>query len=80
MIYINEVEAASNLAEAATKLELVVRGEYDSEDSLYVEDEDSGDTRYTEQAQDVFDDWNDYYYEQLTKLDMKRGADSHIFQ
>lgn len=80
MIYINEVEAASNLAEAATKLELVVRGEYDSEDDLYEEDEDSGDTRYTEQAQDVFDDWYDYYHEQLTKLDMKQGADSHIFQ
>jgi hypothetical protein len=80
MIYINEVEAASNLAEAATKLELVVRGEYDSEDDLYEEDEDSGDTRYTEQAQDVFNDWYDYYYEQLTKLDMKQGADSHIFQ
>jgi hypothetical protein len=60
MIYINEVEAASNLAEKATIIELVNRGEYDSEDDLYEEDEDSGDTRYIEQAQDVFDDWYDY--------------------
>ena len=46
MIYINEVEAASLLAEKATIVELVNRGKYESEDDLYEEDEESGDTRY----------------------------------
>lgn len=71
MIYINEVEAASLLAEKATIVELVNRGKYESEDDLYEEDEESGDTRYTEEAQDVFNDWYDYYYELINKLNMK---------
>jgi hypothetical protein len=79
MIYINEVEAASELATKATYDELVVRGEYKDEDDLYEEDEESGDLRFKEQVQDVYDDWYDFYFDLLTTLDVKKGADGHIF-
>ena len=79
MIYINEVEAADALAAKATHDELVIRGEYSTEDELYEEDEDTGDLRYKEQVQDVYNDWYDFYFDLLTKLDVKQGADGHIF-
>lgn len=79
MIYINEVEAADALAAKAIYDELVIRGEYSTEDELYEEDEDTGDLRYKEQVQDVYNDWYDFYFDLLTKLDVKQGSDSHIF-
>ena len=79
MIYINEVEAADALATKAIIDELVLRGEYADEDDLYEEDEDSGDLRFKEIVQDVYNDWYDFYFDLLTKLDVKKGADGHIF-
>ena len=79
MIYINEVEAADALAMRSVIDELVVRGEYADEDDLYEEDEDSGDLRFKEIVQDVYNDWYDFYFNLLTKLDVKQGADGHIF-
>lgn len=79
MIYINEVEAADELATKSTYDELVVRGEYQDEEDLYEEDEDNGDLKFKEPVQDVFNDWYDFYIDLLTKLDVKKGADGHIF-
>ncbi len=61
---LNLVELASEMAE--TMLNNVTLQSGKTYTSLYVEDE-NGNTSYTEEAQDLFDDYYDYIYELLTK-------------
>ena len=61
---LNLVELASEMAE--TMLNNVTLQYGKTYDSLCVEDE-NGNTSYTEEAQDLFDDYYDYIYELLTK-------------
>ena len=64
IIKINKLELASELAEDATKNEMFSKGLIVDETEMYVEDE-SG-TTYTEEAQDIFNDYYDYF---LTKIE-----------
>lgn len=61
---LNLVELASEMAE--TMLNNVTLQSGKTYTSLYVEDENSN-TSYTDEAQDLFDDYYDYIYELLTK-------------
>ena len=58
-ITINPLEVASELAHIKTKRELGIQG-----DEMYVEDTE-GCLVYTDDVQDVFDEYYDYYYEML---------------
>jgi len=66
MIHINEVELADILATGSTVDELVINGDYESEDDLYREFEDVY-TFKNEEIQDVFNRWYDYYYDIICK-------------
>ena len=65
-VTVNIVELSSELAHEAT---CTCFGVNVGEDSpiIFVEDEDGG-TRYTEQAQNVFDVFYDFYYSKIEKL------------
>ena len=64
IIKINLVEVASELAHNR----MVFSIDMDcNEDSLY-QQLDNGDFVYTEEAQDIFNDWYDYYYNRLLEL------------
>ena len=67
-VVVNIVELASELAHEATCTSFGVNVGEDSP-AIYVgdEDEDEG-TRYTEQAQNVFDVFYDFYYSKIEKL------------
>jgi hypothetical protein len=62
---INIVELASELAHERMKMEIGA-----SEDEVWVTDgEDQDDCLvYMDEAQDVFNEWYDYYYTQIEKL------------
>jgi hypothetical protein len=64
IIKINKLELASELANEATRVEMFSKGLIAHEDEMYVENE-SG-TTYTEEAQDIFNDYYDCY---LTKIE-----------
>lgn len=68
-IIINSLELASNLAEQEVINELVKYGFCSSEADLY-ETDNSGDSKYTEEAQDCFNRWYDYFSQAilLTKI------------
>jgi hypothetical protein len=59
-ILINAVELASELASAE------LRRDWDYRDGE-IDIEEDGETRYTEEAQDVFNELYDLYYEQILK-------------
>jgi hypothetical protein len=64
IIKINKLELASELANEATRVEMFSKGLITHEDEMYIEGE-SG-TTYTEEAQDIFNDYYDCY---LTKIE-----------
>jgi hypothetical protein len=64
IVKINKLELASELANDATKKEMFSKGLISDENEMYVEDE--GGTIYTDKAQDIFNDYYDYY---LTKIE-----------
>ena len=67
-VVVNIVELASELAYEATCTCFGVKVGEDSP-VIYVEDEDEDEgTRYTEQAQNVFDVFYDFYYSKIEKL------------
>ncbi len=67
-VVVNIVELASELAHEATCTSFGVNVGEDSP-AIYVEDEDEDEgTRYTEQAQNVFDVFYDFYYSKIEKL------------
>lgn len=67
-VTVNIVELASELAHEATCTSFGVNVGEDSP-AIYVEDEDEDEgTRYTEQAQNVFDVFYDFYYSKIENL------------
>lgn len=61
-ITINLLEVASELAH------LVVCAKFEDDDNALYENTTDTITSYTEEAQDLFDEWYDYYYELLNNL------------
>jgi hypothetical protein len=62
---INVVELASVLAHERMKMEIGA-----SEDEVWVglDDKEADILTYIDEAQDVFNEWYDYYYDQIVKL------------
>ncbi len=69
-ITVNRVELASNLAHNAAMYELGVNIDAHDEDSVFVQDEE-GNTSYTDEAQEVFNTWYDYFYDEIGKAATK---------
>ena len=66
-ITLNKIELASELAHKATVDELVLNGDYNSEDDLHnFDDEDV--LTYKEEVQDVFNRWYDFYIDEIEKV------------
>lgn len=61
-VLVNQIELASELANRAMIGELMGNGKINEEDDVYIT-ESNGDTRYTDEAQDVFNGWYDYFYD-----------------
>ncbi len=70
-IKINIVELASELADNATKDEMINREFIISDEERFTVDLDSGDLMYTEDAQDIYDRWYDYFYNKIEELEIK---------
>jgi len=67
IVKVNILELASNLAEKAMIDEMIANGSISNESEAYVE-ETEGSTRYTEEAQDVFNRWYDYFYDEILRV------------
>ena len=65
-VLVNQIELASELANRAMIDELMGNGKINEEDEVYIT-ESNGDTRYTDEAQDVFNRWYDYFYDVIDK-------------
>lgn len=63
---INRVELQSNLAHNSAMDEMINNQSINDEDEMYV-DAESDMLEYTEKAQDVFNRWYDYYYDEINK-------------
>ena len=59
-ITINLIELSSDLAEEMVKIKFNYK-----ENDIYIEEDEE--IKYTEQAQEVFNEWYDYYYDFLTE-------------
>ena len=70
-IKINIVELASELAEDMTSDEMFREEIIITEEEQFVIDENSGDTMYTETAQDIYNRWYDYFYSKIEELKIK---------
>jgi hypothetical protein len=62
---INVVELASVLAHERMKMEI---GATEDEVWLGLDDEEADILTYIDEAQDVFNEWYDYYYDKIEKL------------
>ncbi len=74
-ITVNRVELASNLAHNAAKDEMLINGSVgdkgiNDEDEMFIYDEE-GNTSYTDDAQEVFNTWYDYFYDEIGKAATK---------
>jgi len=67
IVKVNILELASNLAEKAMIDEMIANGSISNESEAYVEETEES-TRYTEEAQDVFNRWYDYFYDEILKI------------
>jgi bisphosphoglycerate-dependent phosphoglycerate mutase len=67
IVKVNILELASNLAEKATIDEMIANGSISNESEAYVEETEES-TRYTEEAQDVFNRWYDYFYDEILRI------------
>ena len=63
-ITINLIELSSDLAEEMVKIKFNYK-----ENDIYIEEDEE--ITYTEQAQEVFNEWYDYYYDFLIKREIK---------
>ena len=68
-ITINLPQVASELADLATRREICDNESLDEGDDFWelVYQKDGNGTIYTEKAQDVFNGWYDYYYNEILK-------------
>jgi len=68
-VIVNNIELASELADLATRREMFDNESIDEDsdewNKMYVTDGD--DTSYTDEAQDIFNGWYDYYTSQIEK-------------
>lgn len=68
-VVVNDIELASELADLATRREMFDNESIDEDsdewNKMYVTDDEE--TRYTEEAQDIFNGWYDYYTSQIEK-------------
>ena len=74
---INNVELASNLAHNAARDEMMSetsKGDFkiNSEEEMCIYDEDNDCLIYTEQVQEVFNRWYDFYYDEIEKVRQKK--------
>ena len=76
LIMINKLELASELAHNAAKDELGIDEEQMWEVDVMGGDDDGvkHSLHYTEQAQEVFNRWNDYFLEQIDNAKVKGGV------
>ena len=65
---VNAIELATNLAYNAAKDEMFREELITNEEEMVVEDQDNNCLIYTEQAQEVFNRWYDYYYDEIEKV------------
>lgn len=63
-ITINVIELSSDLAEEMVKIKFNYK-----ENDIYVEEDEE--VKYTEQAQEIFNEWYDYYYDFLIERKTK---------
>ena len=63
-ITINLIELSSELAEEMVKIKFNYK-----ENDIYVEEDEE--VKYTEQAQEIFNEWYDYYYDFLIEREIK---------
>lgn len=71
-ITINPVELASKLAHTRTKDEMLFETNLiETENDMYITIEDKQENRYTDEAQEVFNRWYDYYYEIISGCEEK---------
>ena len=63
-ITINLIELSSDLAEEMVKIKFNYK-----ENDIYVEEDEE--IKYTEQAQEIFNEWYDYYYDFLIEREIK---------
>ena len=63
-ITINVIELSSELAEEMVKIKFNYK-----ENDIYVEEDEE--IKYTEQAQEIFNEWYDYYYDFLIEREIK---------
>ena len=63
-ITINVIELSSELAEEMVKIKFNYK-----ENDIYVEEDEE--VKYTEQAQEIFNEWYDYYYDFLIERKIK---------
>jgi bisphosphoglycerate-dependent phosphoglycerate mutase len=67
IVKVNILELASNLAEKAMIDEMIANGSISNESEAYVKETEES-TRYTEEAQDVFNRWYDYFYDEILRI------------
>ena len=65
---VNAIELATNLAYNTAKDEMFREELITNEEEMVVEDQDNDCLIYTEQAQEVFNRWYDYYYDEIEKV------------
>ena len=65
-ITINLIELSSDLAEEMVKIKFNYK-----ENDIYIYIEEDEEITYTEQAQEVFNEWYDYYYDFLIEREIK---------
>jgi hypothetical protein len=68
MVRVNIVELASELADNQTKIEMFDNDSLEEEEeALMYEFDMDGNSTYTEEAQDIFNEIYDYYYSVISK-------------
>ena len=71
-VVVNHVELACCLAEAATVDEILQKGAHTEEDIMIPDpDDEDGGTIWSEEAQEVFNRWYDFYWDQIDKVKIK---------
>lgn len=70
LITINKIELASELAHERAMNEMINNMIIIDESEMYIEDE-NGDTHYTDEAQEVFNGWYDYFLSKIEEVATK---------
>ena len=72
LITINIIDVSCQLAHISAFEDMKREGLIDNEDEMICNADDEEDVAiYTEKAQDVFNDWYDFYYDLIEKCEIK---------